>query len=216
MATGLVSILCMAGDTRLALLLDGGFVKKRLYQALNRFPGVQDVVDHCNNLRGHPRLAPLELFRIYYYDAPPYEGSETNPLDRNRTNFANTPESRRHQALLDGLELQPDFAVRRGALVCHGWKLRPQALRALRKNPRQLQGPDLTPGFQQKGVDMRIGLDIAWMSLKRTTDILVLVTGDSDFVPAMKFARKEGLKVYLDSMDQVVRRDLRAHSDVVL
>jgi uncharacterized LabA/DUF88 family protein len=68
----------------------------------------------------------------------------------------------------------------------------------------------------QKGVDIRIGLDIAWISLKRVVDILVLVTGDSDFVPAMKFARREGLRVYLEAMDHGVRPELKAHADVVL
>jgi uncharacterized LabA/DUF88 family protein len=67
----------------------------------------------------------------------------------------------------------------------------------------------------QKGVDIRIGLDIAWISLKRVVDVLVLVTGDSDFVPVMKFARKEGLKVYLETMGHGVRRELKAHADYV-
>ena len=31
--------------------------------------------------------------------------------------------------------------------------------------------------------------------LKRIVEIIVLVTGDSDLVPAMKFARREGLRV---------------------
>ncbi len=48
---------------------------------------------------------------------------------------------------------------------------------------------------------MRIGLDIAWLSLKRIVDAVVLVTGDSDFVPAMKFARKEGIRVYLEALE---------------
>ena len=61
----------------------------------------------------------------------------------------------------------------------------------------------------QKGVDIRIGLDIAWISLKRVVDVLVLVTGDSDFVPVMKFARKEGLKVYLETMGHQSSRQLR-------
>jgi uncharacterized LabA/DUF88 family protein len=63
---------------------------------------------------------------------------------------------------------------------------------------------------------IRIGLDIAWISLKRVADILVLVTGDSDFVPVMKFARKEGLRVYLHPMGHPVRRELKAHADFIL
>ena len=38
----------------------------------------------------------------------------------------------------------------------------------------------------QKGVDIRIGLDIARIAVKHIVDIIVLVTGDSDFVPVMK------------------------------
>jgi uncharacterized LabA/DUF88 family protein len=68
----------------------------------------------------------------------------------------------------------------------------------------------------QKGVDLRIGLDIAWISVKRMVDVLVLVTGDSDFVPAMKFARKEGLRVYVATMGHPVRRELKAHADFLL
>ena len=51
---------------------------------------------------------------------------------------------------------------------------------------------DLKPNIQQKGVDLRIGLDIAALALKHQVEIIVLVTGDSDFIPALKFARREG------------------------
>jgi uncharacterized LabA/DUF88 family protein len=70
--------------------------------------------------------------------------------------------------------------------------------------------------MKQKGVDLRIGLDIALMSLKRLAEVIVLVTGDSDLVPAMKFARKEGVRVYLEAMGHAVRRELRVHADFVL
>ena len=68
----------------------------------------------------------------------------------------------------------------------------------------------------QKGVDIKIGLDLAWIALKRVVDVIVLVTGDSDFVAVMKFARKEGLKVILNPMGHSVRRELKAHADLVI
>jgi uncharacterized LabA/DUF88 family protein len=70
--------------------------------------------------------------------------------------------------------------------------------------------------MEQKGVDLRIGLDIATLSLRRIADTAVLVTGDSDLVPAMKFARREGLRVYLQSLGHYVRRELKAHADYLL
>jgi uncharacterized LabA/DUF88 family protein len=63
---------------------------------------------------------------------------------------------------------------------------------------------------------MRIGLDIAFIALRRVANILVLATGDSDFVPAMKFARPEGMRVYLECMNHGVLRSLKAHADLVL
>jgi len=54
------------------------------------------------------------------------------------------------------------------------------------------------------------------MSIKRLVEVIVLVSGDSDLVPAMKFARKEGVRVYLEAMGHGVRRELKAHADFVL
>jgi uncharacterized LabA/DUF88 family protein len=44
---------------------------------------------------------------------------------------------------------------------------------------------------------------------------LILVTGDSDFVPAMKFARREGVQVVLVNLDKPVKQDMRIHADEV-
>lgn len=63
---------------------------------------------------------------------------------------------------------------------------------------------------------MRIGLDIAALTLKRQADVIVLVTGDSDFVPAMKFARREGAQLYLVPLGHSIKDSMREHSDLVL
>ena len=55
-----------------------------------------------------------------------------------------------------------------------------------------LTDEDFAPGFRQKAVDMRIGIDIASLTLKKQADTIVLVAGDSDFAPAAKLARREG------------------------
>lgn len=202
---------------KIVLLLDGGFVKKKLSGSLNHFPAVPDIVALCNNIVTKPGLVDKELFRIYYYDAPPFSGIVTNPISRVSQNLSETQQARENAALIDSLELQPDFAVRRGMLKCTGWKLGRAAMSRLnRPGPHQIAANDLVPNIGQKGVDMRIGLDIAWIALKRLAEVLVLVTGDSDFVPVMKFARKEGMRVFLEHMTHPVSRELKAHADRVL
>ncbi len=196
--------------------MDGGFVKKKLQSANRRFPTVSDVVDLVTKTMAKPDLSGAVIFRVYFYDAPPVEGVATNPIDGTVINFSATPQSRQNQALLQSLELQPNFAVRRGVLGVTGWKLGRNALRSLAGGPRAVAARDLVPDMAQKGVDMRIGLDIAWLSIKHIVDSVVLMTGDSDFVPVMKFARKEGIRVYLEALGHGVRRELKVHADIVL
>jgi len=185
-----------------------GFVKKKLAGSLRRFPTADDVVALVNTTMQKPRLAGVEVFRVYYYDAPPFEGRATNPVDGSVLDFSATPQARLNRQLIDTLELKPDFAVRRGEIIHTGWKLGSAALASLSRGPRPVAARDLVPDMGQKGVDIRIGLDMALISLKHIVDIIVLVTGDSDFVPVMKFARTEGIKVYLEALGHGVRREL--------
>jgi len=201
---------------RYAILLDGGFVKKKLEEQLGKFPATGDVVGICTDIAAKTRLKDCALFRVYYYDAPPLEGQAKNPMDGSVVNFTGTTAAKQNQALLDSLELEPDFAVRRGSLVQSGWKLGKTALKKLGQGTKTITAKDLVPDIKQKGVDIRIGLDIASIAVKRIVAVLVLVTGDSDFVPAMKLARKEGLKVYLATLGHGVRRELKVHADFVL
>ncbi|MCF6328664.1 MAG: NYN domain-containing protein, partial [Henriciella sp.] len=79
--------------------------------------------------------------------------------------------------------------------------------------PLELTDNDFTLDIGQKGVDMRIGLDIAAMSFKKQVDRIVLVAGDSDFVPAAKLARREGIDFILDPLWLKVSDDLLEHVD---
>jgi len=66
---------------------------------------------------------------------------------------------------------------------------------------------------RQKGVDMRLGIDVASLAYKRLVDQIVLVAGDSDFVPAAKPARREGIDFILDPTWAPIRDDLHEHID---
>jgi NYN domain len=109
-----------------------------------------------------------------------------------------------------------NFGVRRGEVVAHGWKLGGRAFENMMKSPRAPAANDIVPDLEQKGVDLRIGLDIARLALRQMVDIIVVVTGDSDLVPAFRFARREGVRVILDHLGHGVRRELKAHADIVI
>lgn len=108
------------------------------------------------------------------------------------------------------------MALRMGDLRFRGWTLN---MRRLPVNaPRvEIMADDLHPNVHQKGVDMRIGLDIASLTLKKQVEVIVLVTSDSDFVPAMKFARREGAQLFLVALDNSrVTDEVREHADLML
>lgn len=81
---------------------------------------------------------------------------------------------------------------------------------------RLLTPDDVRLGLRQKGVDMRIGLDISTLTLKKQVDTIILITGDSDFVPAAKLARREGVEFILDPLWQSVKEDLHEHVDGII
>jgi uncharacterized LabA/DUF88 family protein len=202
-------------NPRFAILLDGGFVTKALQRRNGAFPGAGDVVQETARVRGRPELTGQDLLRIYFYDAPPATEVLKNPIDGSSLNLGSGRVFQRSNGLIEALELQADFAVRKGDTVVRGWKLGTAAQKNLIQNARPLQASDLVPNVQQKAVDLRIGLDIALLALRQLVQTIVVVTGDSDLVPAFKFARREGVRVYLDHMGSPVRRELRVHTDVV-
>jgi len=61
---------------------------------------------------------------------------------------------------MKSLELQQDFALRRGETIVRGWALGSSAMKNItEKGPRPLEARDFVPNIVQKGVDTphRIG-----------------------------------------------------------
>lgn len=202
---------------RFAILLDGGFVTRRMRGRLGRFPAPDDVLAECERIAAHAEMRRLALLRIYYYDAPPATSDVINPLSGETLSLRKTAAHSIRARFLDELELKPNVALRKGELALHGWRVRSRALEQIARSPRALVAEDLELNIEQKGVDLRIGLDIARLSLRRLVDTIVVVAGDSDFIPAFKFARREGLRVYLEDLgSKFVKPELRAHADMVL
>lgn len=81
------------------------------------------------------------------------------------------------------------------------------------KSLADLSETDFALSIVQKGVDMRIGVDISSLAFKKQVDRIILISGDSDFVPAAKQARREGIDFILDPMRSPVKDDLFEHID---
>lgn len=241
---------------KIAVLIDGGFFLKRI----RRWPEIDrtdphKVADaaqllcrrHVQRLMGAVQDAPNDLwfdhvYRMFYYDARPYDGTTHHPVANRRIDFAKTEEARFRERMFEVIRSRRKFALRLGRIKPDGdWRPHDRRIKGLMKIQQHaasllsgldggaagdltaarraleawatLDQSDLFYPLRQKGVDMRICTDIASMALKGQVDTLVLVTGDSDFVPAAKVARREGVEFILDPMWQSVEPDLMEHVD---
>ncbi len=191
--------------TKVNILFDGGFYVQKFNEKNKRFPSAKDVENEVekimNDLRAKTNGETNDiLFRVFYYDCKPFDKTVPD-LNGNQIDFSKSKLSTSKQQFLHDICRLDKFAVRLGELSFDGWK---QDL-----HNKQISKPD----FKQKGVDMKFGLD---MALKHTTDKIVLVAGDSDFIAPIKFVRKEGLQVYLYSLGHKVKSQLIEHCDFIL
>lgn len=201
---------------RFAICVDGGFIQKVLKARLGRPATAEDILAECDRIAAHEAFANCDLLRIYYYDAPPAKGVISNPLNGETTDLAASDRYALAAKLHATLLAAPNVALRMGDIINAGWKVSEGYVASCAREPRPLSPGDLRPNLRQKGVDIRIGLDIARLALNDTVRSLAVVTGDTDFVPAFKFARREGIRVYLDSLGRGVRPELIEHSDLRL
>jgi uncharacterized LabA/DUF88 family protein len=183
---------------RVAILIDGGSLRVRTQQA-----GRGHVPDHIEKVALACRAADEQIIRILYYDCAPYVGRAKLPVSGTFRSFSGS------DAWLRELARKDLFAVRRGILKFRGF-----VPKSIPLSTTLLTDADFKPSFEQKGVDMRIGLDIAQCSNARAVERIVLITEDTDCVPAMKHARKTGLQVVLISLPTShLAPELKEHCD---
>jgi uncharacterized LabA/DUF88 family protein len=154
-----------------------------------------------------------ELYRIFFYDCPPLTKKLHLPVSGKAVDLAKTEEAKFRLAVHKEVQKVRKVALRLGRLnETVNWRLKPEATTLLRKDPSAFQPSDahFEIDTKQKGVDMRLGLDVAAMAFKRQVNQIVMVAADADFVPATKLARREGIDVILDKM-----HDRRAASDLI-
>ncbi len=208
-----------------AIMIDGGFFLRRFPACYPRRDKTDAKVvaktafelalSHLEERKG----VQHELYRIFFYDCVPLLKKAHFPITRKATDFSKTPQAIFRLALHEELRKQRKVALRLGHLLDRTqWALREGRLAQLLDGSldfRSLTDDDFYFDTIQKGVDMRIGIDIASLSFKRQVDQIILVAGDSDFVPAAKLARREGIDFVLDPLWSVVHPSLQEHVDGV-
>jgi len=128
-----------------------------------------------------------EILRTYYYDCLPYQSARPTAEERDRFS--------KKQKFFSALDLFPRFEVRQGRLEFRG-----------------IDQATHKPIFDQKRVDILMGVDLVLLAAKHRINDAVIVAGDSDFLPAINAAKSEGVVVHLFH-GQNPHRDLIAACD---
>ncbi|MBU4529836.1 MAG: NYN domain-containing protein [Hoeflea sp.] len=184
---------------KVAVLIDGGHLR-----VVSRIAGHHYDPDFIEKI-AHACVDGSEtLLRALYYDCAPYNGKVKKPVSGEELEFKGS------DSWLRELAQRNLFAVRQGVLKFRGFK--PKKIPVTGKD---LTDDDFKPDFEQKGVDMRIGLDIANFAHEKSVDRIILVSGDTDCIPAMKHARIAGLQIVLvDFENHKPAPELLWHTDL--
>lgn len=123
-----------------------------------------------------------DILRTYFYDCPPYQSNPPTAEESRR--FASK------EKFFHSLDAIPRFEVRKGRLELRGYL------------------GNGSPNFVQKRVDILLGVDLALLAAKHQITDAALLAGDSDFLPAVEAAKREGVVIHLF-------HGARAHKDLV-
>ncbi|MBR4643042.1 MAG: NYN domain-containing protein [Selenomonadaceae bacterium] len=154
---------------------------------------LQNVLKYFNKPEiSHAKLVEImkgdeKLLRAYYYDCPSYV---SNPITREEEERQS-----RKDKFFSGLNKIPNFEVRKGRL-------------------EKRVHSDGKVEFIQKRVDVLIAMDIVMFSAKHLITHIKIVTGDSDLIPPIQFAKNEGIIVELFYSDKSAHNDLVLNADI--
>lgn len=214
-----------------AILVDGGYYRKLAkHYTGDKTPQerASELENYCRqHLKNHEHYTKNgerkiysynDLYRIFYYDCEPVNKKVYHPLKQQTIDFSKQPTYKWMKDFLSCLKQKRKFALRLGFLAAEeaSFILNTTVTKKLCRNDisvENLTENDFMLSMHQKGVDMKIGIDIASLAYKKQVDQIILIAGDSDFVPAAKLARREGIDFILDPMGQKINDNLFEHID---
>ena len=204
-----------------AIMVDGGYYRKRAVslwgKEISAEARAEELFSYCLLHLSQPD-EPRDLYRIFYYDCPPMSREIMHPLTREKISYSEMAGTRWTNAFYAELSKKRKLALRMGELAESQatFILKPNVLEKVLTGSKKMEDlivNDFKLNVKQKGVDMRIGLDVASLAQGRYVNQIILIAGDSDFIPVAKMARRNGIDFILDPMKQYIKPKLSEHID---
>ena len=166
--------------TPTAVLVDGAYFLKRYPHTYGPRHPPEQIAKNLFTMCISHLDTKIDLYRILFYDCPPLSKKAHNPITGAAIDFSKTRDFHFRNQLHSELVKLRKLALRKGRIgeAGGGWIIKPQVTKDLlsgKKALAQLTEDDVTYSMTQKGVDMRLGLDIAFLAHKRLVKRIVLV-----------------------------------------
>jgi uncharacterized LabA/DUF88 family protein len=167
--------------SRLAIFIDGHYLESLAKDEYGVSIDHSLISEEIRLIVNNKTPDSIDLLRTFYYDCLPYQSNP--PTEDEKSRFG------KKRGFFNFLNRLSRFVVREGRLAFKGMDI------------------DNNPIFQQKRVDLLLGLDFALLSGKRQITHAAVIAGDSDLLPAFKVAKEEGILVWLFHGPQISRKD---------
>jgi len=156
---------------RLAIFVDGGYYNALAAKHYKTRLDFSKFIKEIINIVAAKTPETIEVLRTFFYDCFPYQSK--TPTDNERRLYGNK------LGFFNYLETLARVQLRKGVLAYRGTDAAGE------------------PIFIQKKIDLLLGLDFAEQSTKGHITHLALIAGDGDYCPAVDFAKKESVCVWL-------------------
>ena len=158
-------------DHTMAILVDGGFYLKRAMSLKGDIPPEERAEELVRYCRAHAKHENAEIYRIFFYDCDPIDKQVYHPLHDRTFNAKKDPQYTWKKEFFKALSCKRKVAIRKGQPLESSYRyvLKREVSEDLVKRIRDvgsLTDEDFVIDAQQKGVDVRIGLDLALIALK--------------------------------------------------
>lgn len=156
----------------LAIFIDGGYLDSISRDEYSTRVDIAKLGEEIRQVVGSKSRDTVDILRMFYYDCLPYQSR--NPTQEEADRFG------KKRTFFYSIGRLPRVKVREGTLKFRGID--------------KFSGE---PIFQQKKIDLQLGIDFALLSGKRSIAYAAIVGGDSDLLPAFEIAKEEGILVWL-------------------
>ncbi len=190
------------------IMVDGGFLHKTILKCEKKQPDdSDDYVELIKKYINSVASDDEEVMRILFYDCYPYKPNKRNateilPILKTRKRFS------KKTSPLTKLGQSELIALRLGRLRLRGFRNVAES--------EDLKDESFKPIFEQKAVDVKIAVDMVVYSLHKLISRITLISNDTDLIPAMKEARRNGIQIKTVSYNGYnLNEQVIKHSDFV-